>query len=181
MLRRICALFVIFLCSCTEIDNNNDREIEKEIRTTVIKEGTYISSLEATYLITWTFFIKNLIQSDDIYIQKDKASFKYGFKIDENTIKIIRKNGRKVLQVILPQGERVAIDRNTLSTETTHTGYRPQKDGCYIDIDQEINDELDKIDKDYGKEHLKFAKENIKNFFRVLAKKYDLELEIIDG
>ena len=68
-----------------------------------------------------------------------------------------------------------------LFTKTTHNGYRHQKDGRYINIDKEINDKLAKIDKDYKGKYLKFAKENIKTFFFLLAKKYDLELEFLNG
>ena len=175
MSRIIYMLFFMFLCSCTGLEWNNDKDIEKEIRDVVAKDGTYIASLEASYLITFLDYHDGFL-SDDFYIQKDKVSFDYGFKIDiDKNIKIIRKNGQRILQVTLPKGEPYARGKITLDQQKTD-GYIPKRD-----IDKEVAKESEKIQKDYEKQHLKYAKDNIKNFFRVLAQKYDLELELLDG
>ena len=174
MSRIIYMLFFMFLCSCTGLEWNNDKDIEKEIRDVVAKDGTYIGSLQAIYLITFLDYHDGFL-SDDFYIKKDKVFRNYGFKVDENTIKIIRKNGQKILQVTLPKAEFISEDEKELSLQKTD-GYKPKRDP-----NKEIRDESKKMHETYGKKHLELAKENIKNIFRVLAKKYDLELELLDG
>jgi hypothetical protein len=44
-------------------------------------------------------------------------------------------------------------------------------------VDAEINQELESLKKEYGDRALREATQNIKNFFRIIAAKYGLELD----
>jgi len=74
--------------------------------------------------------------------------------------------------VRLPRGELLGINRYTLKTEKTHAGYNPE-----ADVDAEINQELESLKKEYGDRALREASQNIRNFFKVVAAKYALDLD----
>ena len=66
----------------------------------------------------------------------------------------------------------MGINRYTLKTEKTHAGYHPE-----ADVDAVINQELESLKKEYGDRALREASQNIRNFFKVIAAKYALELD----
>lgn len=160
------------LCSCLPNQAEQARDIEKEIRTTVIDESAALAALTCVFRITYTNFKSRLIVSDDVYVQRDEAELDYGYRIDESNIRVVPENGRNVLQVRLPRGELLGINRYTLKTEKTHAGYHPE-----ADVDAVINQELESLKKEYGDRALREASQNIRNFFKVIAAKYALELD----
>lgn len=172
-------LLIPFLLSACQ-ENVELKQIEKSIRSEVMKESVGIASLEAIYLVSYLYFQENLIYSDDIYSQKDSVTIDYGFKIDENAIRVVQEDDRKILKIRLKKGETLAINRISIENpETTHTGYRPKdkKTGQLIDVDSAMNKEIEQIKGEYEVRNLKTAAENIKNFFKILASKYDLDLD----
>jgi hypothetical protein len=165
-------LLLLPLCACQPGREDQARELEKEIRASVVSEIPALASLTCVFHVTYTDFKERLITSDDIYVQEDEAALDYGYRIDESAIRVVFADGRNVLQVRLPKGELLSINRYTLDSEKTHADYRPE-----ADIDADINRQLESLDKEYGERALKEASLNIKNFFRVIAAKYALELD----
>ncbi len=176
-------MVALLLAAC----NNSDdlKNIENAVRSEVLKESAGIASLEAIYLVSYMHFQENIIASDDIYVQKDSVSIDYGFKIDENSIRVVADGERKILQVRLQKGEVLATNRITIEDpETTHTGYRPKdkNSGEFVDVDAAMNQEVEQIKAEYETRNLKVAAENIKNYFNILATKYGLRLDFqVDG
>ena len=165
-------LAIVLLCSCAPDREGQARTLESEIRAVVINETAALASLACVFRVTYTDFKARLIASDDIYVQKDEASLDYGYRVGEESIRVVFEDGRQVLRVRLPRGELLGINRYTLKVEKTHADYYPQ-----ADVDAEINRELESLKKEYGERALKEAAQNIKNFFRVVAAKYGLELD----
>ena len=163
---------ILALCSCLPNQAEQARDIEKEIRTTVIDESAALAALTCVFRITYTNFKSRLFISDDVYVQRDEAELDYGYRLDESNIRVVPENGRNVLRVRLPRGELLGINRYTLKTEKTHAGYHPE-----ADVDAEINRELESLKKEYGDRALREASQNIRNFFKVIAAKYALELD----
>jgi hypothetical protein len=147
-------------------------DLEKEIRASIINETAALASLTSIFRVIYTSFQERIIVSDETYFQEDEAALDYGFRIDEGNIKVVFQDGRRILQVRLPRGERLSLDRVTLKKVKTHADYHPQ-----ADIDAEINRELARLEKEYGAKALEEAAQNIKNFFRVVAETYGLELD----
>jgi len=166
------AIFLLPIFSCTASPEDQARKLEKEIRATVINENAALASLACIFRITYTDFKSRLLISDDIYVQHDEAALDYGYRIDESSIRVVFEDNRKVLRVRLPQGELLGTNRYALKIEKTHEGYQPK-----ADIDAEINLELESLKKEYAGRALREASQNIKNFFRIVAAKYDLELD----
>lgn len=158
----------------------DNKHIEKQIRSEVLRESSGIATLEAIYTIAFVHFEENHITSDDFYIQKDAVFMDYGFDLDDNSIKVIDSGGRKTLHVRLGKGNVLATNRLSVGKpETSHEGYQPKnaKTGEIINVDEHINNELEELKRTYGEKNLKHAKENLKNFFKVIAAKYDLDLD----
>ena len=160
--------------------STENRHIENQIKSEVLRESSGIATLEAIYTVAYIHFEKNYVTSDDFYIQRDAVFIDYGFDLDDNSIKVVDSGGRKTLQVRLGNGDVLATNRLSVGKpETTHEGYQPKnaKTGEIINVDEHINKELEELKRIYGEKNLKHAKENLKNFFKVIAAKYDLELD----
>lgn len=173
-----CILLSFLLMACSASDDI--KLIEEAVRSEVLKESAGIASLEAIYLVSYMHYQENLITSDDIYVQKDSVSIDYGFKIDESAIRVVADGQRKILQVRLKKGEALAVNRVSIENpESTHAGYRPKdkNTGEFVDVDSAMNKEIEQIKAEYESRNLKTAAENIKNFFKILATKYGLELD----
>ena len=169
-------LFLLLLPGCDQ--QPSVQEIEDHVRTEVLSEKAGIASLQAIYVVTYVNYKENWGSSDDVYIQKDKVSVDYGFTIDENAIKVIDASPKRKLQVRLGKGKPFPPDRTTIYTEATHAGYVPAgENGLNLDIDAIITKEFDAAQAKYEEENLRYAAENIKNFFKLLASKYDLILD----
>lgn len=170
--------FVFLGQSC--IDNTN-QQIEKSIKSEIKSEVAAIASLEAIYVLVFDHFRKNRWydpQSDNAYIEKNEARIDYGFRIDDDNIKVINVNGQKTLQVRLNPAKKLATDRFELSKDKTHQSYIPMNDdGSKIDISGELNKKLEEIEQKYLPDHIEKAGENIKNFFKIVATKYGLQLD----
>ena len=160
------------LCACWPDREDSARILEREIRTAVMNETAALATLTCIFRITYTSFKERLIFSDKIYVQQDEAALDYGYRLDEGNIKVVFEDGRKVLQVRLPKGELLGVNRYTLKTESSHDFHYTQ-----ADVDAEINRELESLENEYGERALREASQNIKNFFRIVAAKYDLELD----
>ncbi len=175
------AVLLLLLSGCEQQTSLQD--IEKDIRAEVVREAPGIATLQGIYTVSYLNYKKNWITSDDIYIQKDIVTIDYGFEIDENAIRVIAGDAKNILQVRLNKGKRLATNRDTQRSETTHKGYRPEgENGLQLDIDAEINKEIKAEIPKYEDSNLRMAADNIKNLFKVLAAKYDLELDFkIDG
>ncbi len=173
-MKKYLAVCIYCLLGLTACDHSYDlKGVENTIHSEVLKEFAGIASLEAIYLVSYMHFRKNLIRSDDIYVQKDRVSIDYGFRIDESAIRVVAEGKRKILQVRLKKGEKLATNRISIKKpEVTHDGYRPPED-----VDAAMNKEIEEIEKKYEERNLKTAEENIKNFFKILAAKYGLELD----
>lgn len=168
-----------FLGSC-EIISSGNKHLENQIRSEVLKESAGIASLEAVYTLSFVHFEENYVTSDDFYIQKDLVNVDYGFDLDDNAIKVVDEEGKKKLKVKLGKGDILAINRISFAKpETYHAGYIPKnaKTGEKIDVDGKMNSELEELKKIYGEQNLKHARDNARNFFRILASKYGLELD----
>ncbi len=159
------------------------QEIQDHIRTEVLSESSAIASLQAVYLITYTNTQENTFQSDDQYIQIDSVSIDYGFVIEDKSIQVIKGDPKNVLQVRLNKAKPMAPNRVNYATYKTHKDYRPlDDDGKPVDLDVMINKEIEAELPQYAEKNMKMAAENIRNFFKVLAAKYDLKLDFkIDG
>ena len=173
-MKKYLAVFLLLPFLLTACDHSDDlKGVENAVRSEVLKESAGIASLEAIYVVSYMHFQKNLIRSDDIYVQKDSVSIDYGFKIDESAIRVVAEGERKILQVRLKKGAVLATNRISIEKpEVTHDGYRPE-----VDVDAAMNKEIEQIKKEYEDRNLKTAEENIKNFFKILAAKYGLELD----
>lgn len=172
------AMMLLLVSGCNGSTEN--RHIEKQIRSEVLRESSGIATLEAIYTVAFVHFEKNIVTSDDFYIQRDAVFMDYGFDLDDNSIKVVDSGGRKTLRVRLGKGDVLATNRLSVDKpETTHEGYQPKnaKTGEIINVDEHINKELEELKRIYGEKNLKHAKENLKNFFKVIAAKYDLELD----
>lgn len=166
------------LVACDSLTNNS--YIEKQIRSEVLRESPGIATLGAIYTLSFIHFEQNNITSDDFYIQKDTVCVDYGFDIDDKSIRVVNENGIKKLKVRLGKGDVLAVNRISLAKpETSHDGYLPKdlKTGEIIDVDKKMNDELEELKKIYGDKNIKYARDNAKNFFKILATKYGLELD----
>ncbi len=172
-------LLSLSLASCDYVEVNTN-VIEHEIQKRVLNDITGIASLEAVYLVTYLHYQENTFESDDFFIQNDVVNVDYGFKVDDKNIQVVNEGGKRLLRVRLPAGEALAINRYSESLpEVVHAGFRPKdKKDNFIDIDKIMNKEVDKVRARYEGTHLKYAEQNIESFFRVLAAKYDLELDL---
>lgn len=171
------------LCqSCTD---TSTQQIEKSIKFEIKSEVVAIASLEAVYVLVFDHFRKNKWydpQSDNVYIEKNEAHIDYGFRIDDDNIRVVDVNGQKVLQVRLSPAKKLATDRFELSVDKTHQTYVPlHDDGTKIDISGELNKKLAEVEARYLPDHIEKAAENIKNFFRIVATKYGLQLDFKIG
>lgn len=172
----ICFSLMVIGCN-TGVDN---KHIEKQIRGEVLRESSGIATLEAIYTLAFVHFEENHITSDDFYIQKDAVFMDYGFDLDDKSIKVVDSGGKKTLQVRLGKGDVLATNRLSVGKpETSHEGYQPKnaKTGEIINVDEHMNKELEELKRIYGEKNIKHAKENLKNFFKVIAAKYDLDLD----
>jgi hypothetical protein len=169
-----CAIFLLALAlpSCLPGREDQAGKLEKEIRAAVISESAALASLTCIFRIAYTSFKGRLFFSDEIYVQHDEAAMDYGYRIDENSIRVVFEDNRNVLRVRLPKGELLGVNRYTLKTEKTHDDYHPE-----ADVEAEINRELESLKKEYGERALREASRNIENFFRIVAAKYTLELD----
>lgn len=159
---------------------NENQHLEKQIRSEALRESSGIATLQAMYTLLFLHYEENLIQSDDFYLQKDAVNMDYGFDLGDKAIKVVDEGTKKVLRVRLGKGDVIATNRTSLGRpETSHSGYIPKdvKSGQRIDVDAKMNEELAKLKSIYGEQNLKYARENAKNFFRILAAKYGLELD----
>ncbi|MDO4839998.1 MAG: hypothetical protein Q3990_04920 [Desulfovibrionaceae bacterium] len=174
-------LLLLLLPGCDQQISLED--IEDQVRTEVVSEFTGIATLQAIYLITYTNSQENLIQSDDLYIQTDSVSIDYGFVIEDKSIQVIKGDPKNILKVRLNKGKQIAVNRATTETYKTHEDYLPLgDDGKPVDVDVIINQEIKAEVPKYEESNLKLAADNIRNFFKVLAAKYKLELDFkIDG
>lgn len=172
---------VIGLSLLTGCDfNSNNKHLERQIRSEALKESSGIATLAAIYTLSFVHFEENTIQSDDFYIQKDIVNIDYGFDLDDNSIKVVDENGRKKLKIRLGKGDILGVNRTSLrKPETSHEGYLPKnaKTGELVNVDEKMNLELEELKKLYGDKNLKHARDNAKNFFKILAAKYGLELD----
>jgi len=173
-MRKLAVLGLVFplLCSCQDGREERAGKLEKEIRATVIDESAALASMTCIFHITYTNFKGRLLFSDEIYVQRDEAALDYGYRIDERNIRVVFEDGRNVLRVRLPKGELLGTSRYTLQIERTHEDYHPE-----ADVDAEINRELEGLKKEYAERALREASQNIRNFFRIVAAKYALELD----
>ncbi len=169
-------LLLLLLPGCGQHSPLED--IEDQIRTEVISEFSGIATLQAIYLVTYTHSQENLVASDDLYIQTDGVSIDYGFIIDEKAIQVIKSDQKNTLQVRLKKGKPLATNRATINTYKTHEDYIPlNDDGKPVDVDVIINKEIEAEIPKYEEKNLRMAADNIRNFFKVLAAKYNLELD----
>ena len=169
---------LMLAAGCTRSADN--QHLEKQIRGEVLRESSGIATLEAIYTVAFVHFEENHITSDDFYIQKDAVFMDYGFDLDDNSIKVVDSGGRKTLRVRLGKGDVLATNRLSVGKpKTTHEGYQPKnaRTGEIINIDEHMNKELEELKRTYGEKNIKHARENLKNFFKVIAAKYDLELD----
>lgn len=169
-------LLLLLLPGCDQ--QSSLKDIEDKIRTEVVSEFSGIATLQGIYLITYTNSQENLLCSDDLYIQTNIVSIDYGFIIDENEIKVIDASPKKKLHVRLNKGKPLATNITSLEPYKTHEDYRPLgKDGKPVDLDLVINQEIDAEIPKYEEANLKMAADNIWNFFKVLAAKYNMDLD----
>lgn len=174
----LCIVLLLLVGGCNSASDN--QHLEKQIRGEVLRESSGIATLEAIYTVAFVHFEENHVTSDDFYIQRDAVFMDYGFDLDDNSIKVVDSGGRKVLQVRLGKGDVLATNRLSVSKpETSHEGYQPKnaKTGEIINVDEHMNKELEELKRIYGEKNIKHAKENLKNFFKVIAAKYNLELD----
>lgn len=178
----ILATTLIASLACAScIDTGSNASLERQIKSHVLSEAKAIATLEATYIIVFDH-IKNSAwydpRSNNVYIEKDEAKIDYGFTIEENSIKVLDGTAKKILQVRLAPGKKLGTDRIELSKDKTHHDYVPvDENGHRINISAEINKKLAAAEQMYAQRHLEKAAENIKNFFTIVAAKYDLELD----
>lgn len=159
---------------------NENQHLEQQIRSEALREVSGIATLEAMYTLLFLHHEENRVQSDDYYVQKDAVSMDYGFDLDDKAIKVVDEGGKKVLRVRLGKGDVIATNRISVARpQTTHEGYLPKDaaTGKKIDVDAKMNEELAMLKRVYGEQNLKFARANARNFFRILAAKYGLELD----
>lgn len=175
------AVLIAALACAACVDEGSNVAIERQIKSKVLSDAKAIATLEATYIIVFDH-IKNSQwydpRSSDVYIEKDEAKIDYGFVIDENSIRVVDGMARKVLKVRLAPGKKLGTDRIELGKAKTHSNYVPVDDnGNRIDVSGEINKKLAATEQMYAQSHLVKAAENIRNFFTIVAAKYDLELD----
>ena len=168
---------LLFISGCK--NEKDEVEIEREIRNEIVSEIPSIATLEAVYIVCLENYSENYIRSDDIYIQQDSVTIDYGYKIDDDTIKVVSQNDKKILRVTLKKAQVVSVDRHSIeSPKTTHKGYIPvDEHGKEIDIDKKMNEEIEIVKAKFSGRNLQMAEENIRSFFKILAMKHNFLLD----
>ena len=178
----ITALIIsIALVSCRKLDSNsnNIKSIEQKIYSKVKQDGPHLAHLETIYGIVFTNQAENWIQSDDIYIRRDRASVFYGYDLDNAEIRVIEGNGQNILQVKLPTPKQISIDRMAVSIDSAHEDYKPKdKEGTLIDVDKKMNGKLDEIVKIYEGKSIEMIKKISQQYFESLSKRFNLQLDL---
>lgn len=170
------ASLCLFGCELT----GGNSHLEKQIRAEVLRDSAGIATLASIFTLSFVHFEENYVRSDDFYIQRDLVNMDYGFDLDDKSIKVVDENGVKKLKVRLGKGDVLAVNRiSAQKPVTAHAGYLPRnaKTGELINVDEKMNSELEELKKIYGEKNLKHARDNARNFFRIIAAKYGLELD----
>lgn len=153
--------------------------IEKEVRKSILDESTSFATLQADYIVTLSMCRPNLIRSDDVFVQKDRASVDYGFQINPDSIRVVKSDAGLVLKVRLKKEPIKRVNREMVERKTTHAGYRPtNKDGTLFNVDGAMNTKLEELSRRYDERNLALAWQNAESFFQIIADRYNLRLDM---
>ncbi len=167
---------LIYGCSSQPMDPLLlDKMRADEIQSIIKKEGSFLSTLDAVYLVTYFNSENNFISSNDIYMRVDSAHVYHGFDLEKVKVTIQTVAHEKILQVILPLSEPVALDRKTIHTSNTHESYKPKdNDGHPVDVESELTKQVHEVDKKNRTQTEKEAKRLAEQYFELLARKFGL-------
>lgn len=167
--------FFAFLNSC----GSDTDLLEKNIISKIKEDGPSIAHLEAVYSLVFINERDNIIASNDLYVRRDQASIFYGYEIEDIEIKIVEENEKRTLRVKLPTPKQVSIDRKIVNHFYTHDNYTPVDfNNNAIDVDRSIDNNLNKLSKQYGEKSLEMTKKLSLMYFENLAKRFGLDLKL---
>ncbi len=144
-----------------------------------------LAIMDAVYLTEFDNYQHNKVWSDNLYIRKDVVSRSYGFKLDDviNSINIFDKNGKRYLTITIPSPNRLlgADNNENILALSKNSTYKPvDQQGNTIDISREMNKTLDEQEQNLQPLLINEAKDKARVYFKLLAKKLDLELDDSD-
>ena len=172
----IIGCLLIFLPSCKNAKQSKLSMIESK----VLENGPALSQMEAVFSLYYTHYSPNKILSDDFYIRRDQATAFYGYDLNKVKIEIKQKDDKDTLFVELPKIILISKDRKIIDLpEYTHENFTPKdKDGNSINIDHIMDRKLDFLLKKYNNKSVEKTKELSEMYFKALAKRFGLALEI---
>ncbi|MGA1869953.1 MAG: hypothetical protein ACMUJM_15575 [bacterium] len=170
--------FIIIMASAYINYNIKDTE-EITIKCKIKEDAACLSQMEAIYSLAFTHFRERTIVSDDIYLRRDLATVFYGYSFDKLQINIIEEDNERILHVSLPQPQIISYDRKTKQVECTHDSYHPTDETKKeIDIDKILDDKLKALVNKYEAKSIETTKELSRLYFKALAKRFGLKLEM---
>ena len=178
-MKTIRSLIAISLLLILNSCGPNLEVLEKKIISKIKEDGPSIAHLEAVYSLVFINERDNFITSNDLYVRRDKASIYYGYEIEKIEINIMEENEKRILKVKLPTPKKVSTDRRIVSHFYTHENYTPvDANNNKIDIEQSINQNLDRLSKQYDKKSLENTRNLSSMYFENLAKRFGLDLKL---
>lgn len=135
-------------------------------------QSLLISTLEASYYISYLNFQENLIFQDDIYYQKDLAKIDYSF-VPVKRPKFVYDNGKCVLTVQLARAKHNPKNKKTVLLKTSSETHIIKEDIAKI-----MNDTLMNYDEQFRDINYSLAEKNLTNMLDRVAIKHNCSLDL---
>jgi hypothetical protein len=173
MKKKYCiALFltVSIISSC----GSSDQETENRVND-LLRSGNSLMVLDAIFNVAFCHYDEHWIYSNDIYLRYGEVDVKYGFALDTSKIEV--KN--KILYVTLKEPQVITTGKKTIFIKNTHDNYKPSdKNGNPINVEESINRTLKQKIQELDKMNIRMTKERAEGYFRTVASRFGLKLEI---
>lgn len=147
-----------------------NEQYKNEIETKL--QSVLISTLEASYYISYLNLQENLIFKDDIYYQKDLAKIDYSF-VPVKRPKFVNDNGKCVLTVQLARAKHNPKNKETVLLKTSSKDHIIKEDIAKI-----MNDTLMNYDEQFRDINYSLAEKNLTNILDRVAIKHNCSLDL---
>jgi len=147
-----------------------NEQYKNEIETKL--QSLLISTIEASYYISYLNLQENLIFNDDIYYQKDLAKIDYSF-VPVKRPKFVYDNGKCVLTVQLARAKHNPKDKRTVLLKTSSKTHIIKEDIAKI-----MNDTLMNYDEQFRDINYSLAEKNLTNMLDRVAIKHNCSLDL---
>jgi hypothetical protein len=182
MKKMLVFFFVSFACSSLLLTGCKDANQKKlaMIESKVLENGPALSQMEAIFSLYYTHYSPNKVLSDDFYIRRDQATAFYGYNLSKIKIEIRKENNIDTLFVEVPEVMLISKDRKISQLpEYAHENYTPKDaNGRSINIDHIMDKKLDSLLKKYNSKSIEKTKELSEMYFKALAKRFGLALDM---